>query len=214
MKPVFYKIRRLKRPLLLETLVPSSFDRAVPALLKEAVKGGAPRRKTEARLMHDGKSLYALFQAEADNPMATLRDHDGPLYNENVVELFIDPLGLGKIYYELEVNPLNASFDAVIINNVKKEGGRGDRFQGFTAWNPKSLVHRSEVSGKLWTVYMKIDFADLFISKEALPKKGARWRGNMLRVDVDASGTEYQAFSPPLMPDFHNSATFAAWVFD
>src|SRR3989339_906253 len=121
---------------------------------------------------------------EAGNPEAKLTEHDGNLYDESVAELFIDPLGLGRVYYELQVNPLNAAFDALIINDTQNNR-RGPRFQGFRSWNPKSFLHRSDYdkAARQWVVFLAVDFTDLFLSQNIPPKPGDVWRANILRIN-------------------------------
>jgi hypothetical protein len=208
-----YQIRPIRKGLPVEHLAVRDFEKAQAAILVNAVTGRAAARHAEARLLWDRKSLYACFICEADKPLATLRRHDAPLYKESVVELFIDPLGLGKAYYELEINPLNASFDALIINDFQKGKGRGPRFQGFTGWDPAGFVHRSVLARGLWIVFVKIDFADLFLAPCLPVKKGDVWRGNLFRIDCEKGRTEYCAWSPMGKLDFHCSDRFGAWKF-
>ena len=213
-KQPVYKIRRMKSAVPFETLCASHFSKALPVPFRETVSGKPPRQAGEARLLYDDISLYAFFDLEENSPVATLAGHDAPLYNENVVELFIDPLGKGGLYYELEVNPLNATFDALIINDIGKGNRRGPRFQGFTGWDPKSLKTRSLVTPGKWQVFLSIDFADLFLAKRIPPKKGDAWNGNILRIDFDGKAREYCAWSPTYILDFHNSNRFGTWLFD
>ena len=214
MKPPVYTIKKIKPGIDFKTLSPSHFVKALPLCFKETVSGKAPRQKGEARLVYSNATLFAWFDLEEATPIAALTRHDDPLYTENVVELFIDPLGLGSIYYEIEVNPLNASFDAIIINDIGKGNRRGARFQGFTAWNPKSLKHRSIASAGKWQVFLSVDFADLFLAKRIPPKKGDVWQGNILRIDFNGKDTEYCAWSPTRVLDFHNTNAFGKWVFE
>jgi hypothetical protein len=206
-----YQIRPIRTCIPLERLSVRDFETAQSAVLRNAVTGKAPAQHAEARLLWDRESLYACFLCEAGRPLATLRRHDAPLWKESVVELFIDPLGLGKVYYELEINPLNASFDALIINDFQKGKGRGPRFQGFTGWDPESLKHRSLKSGGMWIVFLKIDFADLFLTPGLPVKKGDIWRGNFFRIDCEKGRTEYCAWSPMGKLDFHCSDRFGVW---
>jgi len=213
MKIPVYQVKPIRKSLPVDRLDLKAFAHAQAGILRNAKTGKAPARHAEARLLWDRKSLYACFLCEADRPLATLRKHDAPLYRESVVELFIDPLGLGKVYYELEINPLNVSFDAVILNDFQKGKGRGPRFQGFTGWDPESLKHRSLKSGGLWIVFLKIDFADLFLAPRLPVKKGDVWRGNFFRIDCEKGRTEYCAWSPMGKLDFHCADWFGVWKF-
>jgi hypothetical protein len=196
-----------------EALTAGHFSPAPKALLCDAVDAGPPAQRTEARLMWDNRFLYGRFVCEEKSPLATLTGHDQPLYNENVVEIFLDPLGTGHVYYELEVNPLNASYDALILNDIRKPGPRGKRFQGFPAWDPKSFAHCSQVEDNVWTVMLRIGFEDLCLSPNVPPRPGDAWRGNLLRIDKDETNLRCYAWSPPRILDFHNSRAFGVFKF-
>jgi hypothetical protein len=208
-----YAIPRMAAPVSFEKLTAGHFSKAPRALLCDAVDGSPPAQRTEARLMWDSRFLYGLFVCEENSPLAALTGHDQPLYNENVVEIFLDPLSTGHVYYELEVNPLNASYDALILNDIQKSGPRGRRFQGFPAWNPKSFAHSSRVENGVWTVSLRIGFEDLCLSPNIPPKAGDTWRGNLLRIDRDEKNQRCCAWSPPRVLDFHNSKAFGIFQF-
>jgi len=208
-----YGIRRCVMPEF-DQIDASHFSTATPIKLVDTVTGKPPKQKTEGRLAWDSERLYAWFSCDDIQPFATLTGHDDPLYTEDVVELFIDPFGYGSLYYELEVNPLNARFDALIINDIAAPGRRGKRFQGFTGWNPESFQSRTRTSQVGWEAYIAIDFADLFLSPHIPPRAGDAWRGNLLRCDVLAGVPEYCAWSPTGIADFHNSTCFGRWVFE
>jgi hypothetical protein len=213
-KLCLYKLKKIPSGISLDELQASHFSKAPVAGFLETVTGKPPRQNGTVKLMYNRCSLYAFFDLDEDSPVATLTQHDAELYRENVVELFIDPLGLGKVYYELQVNPLNASFDAIIINDILKGKRRGPRFQGFTGWDPKSFRHRSIVTPGKWQVFLSIDFADLFFAKHHPPKKGDAWRANLLRIDFDGKEQLFTAWSPTYVLDFHNTSRFGTWVFD
>jgi hypothetical protein len=211
-KAPVYRIKKTKSRF--ESLKDADFSKASPALFKETVTGKAPRQPGTAKLLYNATSLLAFFDVSEDSPVATFSTHDSELYNENVVELFLSPLGNNSLYYEIEVNPLNATFDALIINDIGKGKRRGPSFQGFTGWNPKSLKTRSVVASGKWRVFLSIDFVDLFLARRIPPKKGDTWKGNMLRIDYNGKDREYCAWSPTFVLDFHNSNRFGTWIFD
>jgi hypothetical protein len=207
------RIRRLHMPQF-DAVEASNFANAVPVQLVETVTGKKPKQGTEVRLAWDPDRLYACFACKDIQPLGTMTKHDDPLYEEDVCELFIDPYGYGSLYYELEVNPLNATFDAIIINDIKAPGRRGSRFQGFTGWDPKSFVSKTRTTEQGWETILAIDFDDLFLGPRVPPQSGDVWRANILRCDVLAGVPEYCAWSPTGLPDFHNSKCFGQWVFE
>ena len=214
MKLPVYRVRRPKKPLPpLKGLTADNFAGSERVSLNETVTGQPALLRSEAGLLWDSRGLYAFFSFEDPQPFATLRKHDAPLYTEDVAELFIDPLGTGNAYFELEVNPLNAGFDAFIVNSIHKPGRRGKFFQGLLSWNPKSFRHKVVKEKDGWSVFLSIGFEDLFLAPPGAPRPGDRWRGNMFRIDVANKKQSYFAWSPTHVVDFHNSKRFGSWVF-
>src|SRR5262245_20521551 len=69
--------------------------------------GGAPRAATRVLAAWNPTHFYAAFLAESRNVKGTYTRHDDPLYNQDVLELFLDPGGDGADYLEFEWNCLN-----------------------------------------------------------------------------------------------------------
>src|SRR5205085_8187175 len=74
---------------------------------------GSPPRLTTKIAVYADSCLNVLFHADDDEIVATYLGHDQPLYQEDVVELFLSPAEPTR-YYEIEVNPLGTTFDALI----------------------------------------------------------------------------------------------------
>lgn len=92
------------------------------ALSPGADPGDAPL-PTEVRLLWDAQYLYARFtcrQAEIDAPF-TGRDRQH--YQADVVEVFLDPVGDGRQYFEFEVTPKNQVLDARFDIGVEPRSG-------------------------------------------------------------------------------------------
>jgi hypothetical protein len=154
--------------------------------------------------MHDGVALCVRFECEDSNPWATMTQRDGPLWEEEVVEVFIDPVGDGECYFEFEVNPLGTMLDLVLRRN------RSGYTKDF-AWDCdgfEALVERTAVG---WTAALRIPFAS--IVAEA-PEPGAEWRVNFTRIDRPRDGErELTAWSPTLLGTFHVVERFGAMRF-
>src|SRR5436190_1683838 len=85
-----------------------------PAELRRATDGSAPRLATSVAAYCDDEVLTILFRAEDDEIVATMYDHDQPLWQEDVVETFLAVDA--TTYVELEMNPLGTTFDARITS--------------------------------------------------------------------------------------------------
>ena len=93
------------------------------------VKGGKCAQTTTARMCWDDKRLYVAFDCADKDILATMTKRDELLFHEEVVEVFLEPSGDLKRYFEIEVSPRNVIFDATIINTSGHCPGRNERFR-------------------------------------------------------------------------------------
>ncbi|MEA2062070.1 MAG: carbohydrate-binding family 9-like protein [Gemmatimonadota bacterium] len=221
-----YRVNRIEKPIAVDgRLDDPAWEKAGVIELVDTVTGAAPRYRTEARILYDERRLYVGFHCEDPEIWGTMTGHDDPIYNEEVVEIFLDPTGNLCAYYELEVSPLNTGFDAIILNNAVICGsqGRGDRFQGFTHWDPPGFEHEVFIQGELnargkrksqyWQCVMALDFDDLFLGGNVPPRPGDEWRANLFRIDIEGERAEETALSPTGLADFHVPGRFARLIF-
>ena len=80
--------------------------------------GEPPDQPTTVRMLYDDSYLYFAFHAVDRDIWSTFRRRDEMLSEQEVVEMFIDPFGLGKVYFEFNISPHNVIFDAVILNRM------------------------------------------------------------------------------------------------
>jgi hypothetical protein len=154
----------------------------VPVEFRENVHGGTPMQGTQLRCAWNDAELRVFFLCVDEHVWATETKRDGPLWEEEVVEVFIDPVGDGRSYFEFEVNPLNAvSWDC----------------EGF-----RSAVQRTDAG---WNAELAIPFGAI----GATSPMGAEWRVNFYRIDrpMDVP-RELTAWSPTLLPTFHETRRF------
>lgn len=172
-----------------------AWNRIEPVYLKETVSGGTPLQSTWFKVAWDERHLRVLFHAEDIDAWATHREHDAPLYEEEVVEVFLDPVGDLESYFEIEVNPLNAVCDLVLRRS--RSGYRKD-----FAWHCEELVTLVTQTASTWTVEMAIPFGSL--GSAAVPAPDKAWRVNFYRIDRPKGAPwELSAWSPTGRPLFH-----------
>jgi Carbohydrate family 9 binding domain-like len=182
------------------TVDAAEWDGMPPVFLRETVAGGSPLQATWMKILWDDHALHVLFQADDTNTWATYTEHDAPLYEEEVVEVFLDPVGDLESYFEIEVNPLNAVCDLVLRR--ARSGWRKDF--GWHCEGLKTVVKKSDAA---WTVEMVIPFASL--GTAAQPEAGKTWRANFYRIDrPENSPWELSAWSPTGQPLFHVQEKF------
>jgi hypothetical protein len=167
--------------------------------LCDTVTGGVPRQETTFALARTQEKLHLRFRCIDDNPWATHRVHDAPLYEEEVVEAFLDPVGDLESYFEIEVNPLNAICDLVLRRN--RSGYRKD-----FAWHCDGLATEVRNGDGVWDVEMVIPFRSIACEP---PRAGDVWRGNFFRIDrPNRTGLELSAWAPTGFPKFHIQQRF------
>lgn len=180
----------------------------LPVALKWATDGGVPRLATSVAAYYDEDFLTVVFDADDDEVVATYLEHDEPLWQEDVVEIFIAPEGLTP-YFEIEVNPLGTTFDARIDS---PDGVRATMTTDL-AWTCEGLfaaLRRDD--GKRMQIVIRIPFDSL----EKHPKAGDEWRANVFRIDRSAThGDDFSAWQPAMKtpPDFHVAAAFGTLRF-
>ncbi|MBM3213442.1 hypothetical protein FJZ36_00775 [Candidatus Poribacteria bacterium] len=174
------------------------------AELRLAATGETPRQPTTAGLTWDDEYLYVAFDCvDADTePNATMIRRDANLWEEEVVEVFLSPSGELHTYAELEVNPLNTLFDAMILNN-------GRRTQVLRDWNMERIRHAVATTSTGWSVEMALPLDEFYTAPHAPPKVGDEWRMNLYRIDRSEPGApELSSWSQTLIPNFHNASRF------
>ena len=178
-----------------------------PVFLSDAVTGAGPKQGTEVRAAWDSRGWRVLFHAADADAWATITDRDGPLFEEETVEIFFDPGGDLQSYFEIEVNPIGTVLDIVFRKN--RSG-----YQGDWAWTCEGLETRVRRGPGFWTVELAIPFAAV---TNAAPVSGSEWRVNFCRIDRPSRDgsipRELSAWSPPGRANFHTPERFGSVVF-
>ena len=209
-----YKVPYTATPPKIDGLIDDPVWKQAPAvdLVRSDGRGKAALRTT-ARLLWDDAHLYVAWDVEDPDVWSSYTHDDDPLYKEEAVEIFLDGNADGRTYNEIELAPTGHVFDA------RFEGPR----QGMDlAWSSK-MVARVHVDGTLndpsdtdrgYTAEMAIPIARLYDVRHLPPHPGDLWRFNLYRLEHPGRTSELgMAFSPPVIPDFHNVRRFAKLVF-
>ncbi|MFD0714594.1 carbohydrate-binding family 9-like protein [Paenibacillus sp. GCM10027626] len=172
--------------------------------LVDVVDGGAVREATSFKTCWDDENLYVRFDCQDHYTVANYTKRDDPLYDEDVVELFIDEEGNGTRYMEFEISPANVIFDALIENH-----GNG-KITVNLDWNADGLETQVHTAGNERTYLIRLPLSH-FRQK---PEHGTEWRVNFYRIDAQPDGTrEFQAWSPTGAVDYHIPSRFGTLRF-
>jgi hypothetical protein len=140
------------------------------------------------------------FDGRNEGTVAKLRGRDEPLWTEDVYEVFLSPFDPPATYFEFEVNPLGALFDARVESPDLVRG----TMRVDASWNLPRFSGRSRMRPGRWSALVTIPLAPL--APAGIPHT---WRANFFRIDRGATD-EFSAWSPTLgdPPDFHAPAKF------
>ena len=175
--------------------------------LRRSTDGAKPRLETRVAVYADATCLTIVFAGEDDQVVATHLEHDAPLYEEDVVEVFLSPAE-PEVYFEIEVNPLGTTFDA----RITSPDGVRKTMRTDLAWTCRDLFTAVRRTPRSLDVLMRLPFASLGAPP---PRQGTVWRGNLFRIDRSERGDEFSAWRPTLRnpADFHITAAFGLLEF-
>jgi hypothetical protein len=183
--------------------------------------GPAPY-ETRFRALWSPGGLFLRFDADDASPWHTMTRRDEHLWDEEVVEIFIDLDRSGHDYYELEINPANVVCDLRMISPWPDKKGDLD-------WNLAGLETRVHAHGGAggspgWTATAFLPWRGLrdlpSASRVSLPPKpGDAWRFNVFRIERPGGPKSpekdavFAAWSPPSARSFHDAGAFRDFVF-
>ncbi len=184
----------------------------VPSLnLTDSITGRPGRFATVVQAAYSDKYLYVRFSCDDDYIWRTVQEHNGPIYNEECVEVFLNPANCRHQYYELNLSPKNVVYECCVINSRTPENPNGP-FKPLTTMNIKNMKTHVLVEGDLdqpgkgkrWQAFYAIPFDELYGAENLPPKPGDSWRANFYRIDLSQTGQrEHYAWSKTERPAFH-----------
>lgn len=187
------------------------------------IEWGPPAYLTRFRALWNDEGLHLRFDATDPSPWHTMTTRDEHLWDEEVVEIFLDLDRSGRDYYELEINPANVVCDLRMISPWPDKRGEIE-------WNLAGLASRvltrRDDTGRVtgWTATALLPWPGFraLPSAEGLalpPRPGDAWRFNVFRIDRPGGKANpekdavFAAWSPPSVKTFHDASAFRDFVF-
>jgi hypothetical protein len=189
-----------------------------------AISWGPNPYRTSFRALWNEQGCYIRFDADDDRPWHTLSHRDAALWNEEVVEIFLDPSGTGRDYAELEISPANIVCDLRIAEGWPSLDG--DLSWDWTGAETRVMARASTDAGPVgswvataWLPWDGLRSLSDRASTKLPPRPRDRWRFNVFRIKRPGGPAEpeegaiYAAWSVPDGPSFHVPAAFREFVF-
>lgn len=182
----------------------------------ETRHGGRAAVEAEAKLLWDERFLYVAVEVRDTLLRASDTARDAHLWEQDCVELMIDPRGDGRDYYEIQVSPRGVVFD------TRYDARRVPRPFGRTDWDSKVRVGVStrgaidDAKGDHgYSVEIAIPWQAFSLERGASPPPtiGERWRANLYVMDLGDERQRAAAWSPLGVGDFHVPERFGILAF-
>jgi hypothetical protein len=174
---------------------------------------------TAFRALWSDAGLFVRFDVTDADPWHTLTGHDERLWQEDVVEIFVQPEGLDGEYGELEINAGNVTCDVW----VRPDGRRFDRSWNLDGLESRVAIRRNPAgSVEGWTALAILPWRGFVSSAPRAtlpPRPRDRWRFNVFRIERPGGRAEpergalFLAWSPTGQPTFHVPSAFRTFVF-
>lgn len=180
---------------------------------------------TTFRAVWNESDLWLRFDIQDPSPWHTMTKRDEHLWEEEVVEIFIDLDGTGKDYAEYQISPAN------VLCDVRMESGWPNVKSDLT-WNHEgieSAVQMRAAAGNDpggWTGIIRLPWRGLHSlpsvkegRASAPPAAGDRWRFNLYRIERPHGPADpgkdaiFAAWSPTGKTTFHHPPVFRPMVF-
>jgi len=188
------------------------------------ISWGPSAYETRFRALWSESGLFLRWDATDPAPWHTMQTRDQNLWDEEVVEIFLDLDRSGRHYYELEINPANVVCDLHMISPwPDKEGDvtfdlegletgaqlRTDAMGVTTGWTATAFLP--------WPGFLPLPSARTIALP---PRPGDTWRFNVFRIkrpggpQAPEKDAVFAAWSPPPGPSFHAPDVFQPFVFE
>lgn len=169
--------------------------------------GPKPNLLSKMKMLHDDNCLYIGGYIQETDIKGSLSNHDDIIWKDNDFEVFIDPYGDGRLYYEFECNALGTVMD-LMMEKPYRDGG-----SFMLAWDCRNLklavsydgtLNKPKDTDRAWYVEMAIPFESLKRDFKD-PRENRVWRMNFSRVEWPAAGgpEENWVWAPTGKVDIH-----------
>ncbi|MGI6395134.1 MAG: carbohydrate-binding family 9-like protein [bacterium] len=169
---------------------------------------GLSKTKTSVMAVMDNEYLHIGFDVADSDIYAEQTNNDTPIYEtDDVVEIFIDPRGEGKIYYEIQVSAAGVKFDTK-FNGRRKN--RDDKWDSKIKYAVKvdGKLNDNEEKDKGWRAEIAIPWSSIEDAPSLPPKDGESWKVFFYRINrhtnKKSKADDFTAWTPPYSNDFHN----------
>lgn len=181
------------------------------------LSGNPGEFQATARVLWNDEALYVGFDVADDFIANDLDERDAHLWEQDAVEIMVDPDGDGRNYFEIQVSPTGQIFD------TRYDARRQPQPFGHMDWNA-DIEAAAHVEGTAndgdadegYSVEIAIPWSAFAVGEPpaAAPSANQAWRLNFYVMDKrQGDGMRSVGWSPTLTNDFHLPTRFGRVIF-
>lgn len=172
---------------------------------------GATESRANVRVLWDDQALHLAYEVSDDNLVDPSTARDNHLWENDAVEVMLDPNGDGRNYFEIQVSPNNHTFE------TRYNAARDPQPFGQVDWNPElrtgvratGTIGNADDTDTGYVAELSIPWSSLADLPHTPPQVGDQIRLNLFVMDKPkAGGQRFAAWSAPRRGDFHTLERF------
>lgn len=165
----------------------------------------------------DNDYLYFYFWMDDKDLTGKMTERDAHLWNEEVMEIFLDADCNPKTYYEFEWNPLNTLLDLYVLN----PGCNREIIRQWWSWNCEGIKSAIVLEGTIndnsdmdkgWGLEVAIPFSEIQSAANIPPKVDDIWKFDLTRREGTEAEETLQK-SSWLPPSCHFPLSYGTLIF-
>jgi hypothetical protein len=188
----------------------------VSAPFVQTMTGAVGSFGARVRVAYDAEHLYLGYEVADDQLKCSFENPDDHLWEQDTIEVMIDPDGDLRNYFEIQVSPKGLVFD------TRYDSRRKPQPFGDVGWSSGTQA-KVAVKGTIddgapdegYVVEMAVPWAAFAAgpTTAAPPLAGSSWRMNFFVMDARDKGQRAVGWSAPLVGDFHTLERFGEVTF-
>ncbi len=172
--------------------------------------------ETTVRVLFDAERIYLGYDVKDTFLKSSFTKTDEHLWEQDTIEVMLDPDGDGKNYFEVQVSPQGVVFD------TRYDTVRQPRPFGDVAWSSQATAKavaagtaNDDESDQGYVVEMSMPWSAFNVgpTPATVPSEGSGWRVNFYVMDSQRDAQRAVAWSAPRVPDFHTPQRFGTVTF-
>ena len=165
----------------------------------------------------DNDYLYFYFWMDDKDLTGKMTERDAHLWNEEVMEIFLNADCNPKTYYEFEWNPLNTLLDLYVLN----PGRSREVIRQWWSWDCRGIKSAVKLEGTLnnnadldkgWALEVAIPFTEIQSAPNNPPLPGDVWKFDLTRREGTEEKGDLQK-SSWLPPSCHFPLSYGTLIF-